>query len=99
MEELGRLITAMVTPFDNYGQPDYPQARRLASALLDSGSDGVIVSGTTGESHTLSTEEKLRLFGEIKDEVGNTIKDLNLRPRRHSKYLVGLAILVNTQYI
>lgn len=36
---------------------------------------------------------------EIKDEVGNTIKDLNLRPRRHSKYLVGLAILGNTQYI
>ena len=71
MEELGRLITAMVTPFDNYGQPDYPQARRLASALLDSGSDGVIVSGTTGESPTLSTEEKLRLFGEIKDEVGS----------------------------
>ena len=71
MEELGRLITAMVTPFDNHGQPDYPQARRLASALLDSGSDGVIVSGTTGESPTLSTEEKLRLFGEIKDEVGS----------------------------
>ena len=70
MEELGRLITAMVTPFDDRGQPDYPKARRLASALLDSGSDGVIVSGTTGESPTLSTEEKLRLFGEIKDEVG-----------------------------
>ena len=44
MEELGRLITAMVTPFDDRGQPDYPKARRLASALLDSGSDGVIVS-------------------------------------------------------
>ena len=70
MEELGRLITAMVTPFNDRGQPDYPKARRLASALLDSGSDGVIVSGTTGESPTLSTEEKLRLFGEIKDEVG-----------------------------
>ena len=71
MEELGRLITAMVTPFDDHGQPDYSKARRLASALLDSGSDGVIVSGTTGESPTLSTEEKLRLFGEIKDEVGD----------------------------
>ena len=70
MEELGRLITAMVTPFDDRGQPDYPKARSLASALLDSGSDGVIVSGTTGESPTLSTEEKLRLFGEIKEEIG-----------------------------
>ena len=70
MEELGRLITAMVTPFDVSGQPDYLKARSLASALLDSGSDGVIVSGTTGESPTLSTEEKLRLFGEIKEEIG-----------------------------
>ena len=70
MEELGRLITAMVTPFDDRGQPDYLKARSLASALLDSGSDGVIVSGTTGESPTLNTEEKLRLFGEIKEEIG-----------------------------
>ena len=70
MEELGRLITAMVTPFDERGQPDYLKARSLASALLDSGSDGVIVSGTTGESPTLNTEEKLRLFGEIKEEIG-----------------------------
>ena len=70
MEELGRLITAMVTPFDDRGQPDYLKARSLASALLDSGSDGVIVSGTTGESPTLSTDEKLRLFGEIKEEIG-----------------------------
>ena len=70
MEELGRLITAMVTPFDDRGQPDYLKARSLASALLDSGSDGVIVSGTTGESPTLNIEEKLRLFGEIKEEIG-----------------------------
>ena len=70
MEELGRLITAMVTPSDDRGQPDYLKARSLASALLDSGSDGVIVSGTTGESPTLNTEEKLRLFGEIKEEIG-----------------------------
>ena len=70
MEELGRLITAMVTPFDDRGQPDYLKARSLASALLDSGSDGVIVSGTTGESPTLNKEEKLRLFGEIKEEIG-----------------------------
>ena len=70
MTELGRLITAMATPFDAEGQVDYPQARRLANALLDSGSDGVIVSGTTGESPTLTTAEKLRLYAEVKDAVG-----------------------------
>ena len=70
MVEIGRLITAMVTPFDERGQVDYEQAKRLSSSLLDSGSDGVVVSGTTGESPTLSTEEKLRLFAEVKDAVG-----------------------------
>ena len=71
MTEIGRLITAMVTPFDSEGKVDYDQAKRLANALLDSGSDGVIVSGTTGESPTLSTEEKLRLFAEVKESVGD----------------------------
>jgi 4-hydroxy-tetrahydrodipicolinate synthase len=61
----------MVTPFDARGKVDYQQARRLALALLDSGSDGVVVSGTTGESPTLSREEKLRLFAETKLVVGN----------------------------
>lgn len=71
MTELGRLITAMVTPFDAEGKVDYQQAKRLANALLDSGSDGVIVSGTTGESPTLTTGEKLRLYAEVKESVGN----------------------------
>lgn len=71
MTELGRLITAMATPFDAQGQVDYPQACRLANALLASGSDGVIVSGTTGESPTLTTAEKLRLYAEIKSAVGD----------------------------
>jgi 4-hydroxy-tetrahydrodipicolinate synthase len=70
MAQIGRLITAMITPFDEEGRVDYPQARRLALALLDSGSDGVVISGTTGESPTLSQEEKLRLFGEVKEAVG-----------------------------
>ncbi len=71
MTEIGRLLTAMVTPFDQEGKVDYDQAKRLAHALLDSGSDGMIVSGTTGESPTLSTEEKLRLFSEIKSSIGD----------------------------
>ena len=67
----GRLLTAIVTPFDAQGEVDYQQAKRLALALLDSGSDGVVVSGTTGESPTLSREEKLRLFAETKSALGN----------------------------
>ncbi len=72
MKELGRLITAMVTPFDEQGRVDYEQAKRLAKALLDSGSDGVLLSGTTGESPSLSVDEKLRLFAEVKSAVGNS---------------------------
>jgi len=69
--KLGRLLTAMVTPFDSHGEVDYQQAKKLALALLDSGSDGVVVSGTTGESPTLSREEKLRLFAETKSAVAD----------------------------
>ena len=71
MVELGRVITAMITPFNEQEEVDYDQAKRLALALLDSGSDGVVVSGTTGESPTLSREEKLRLYAEVKAAVGN----------------------------
>jgi len=71
MNRLGRLLTAMVTPFDARGEVDYQQVKKLAVSLLDSGSDGVVVSGTTGESPTLSQEEKLRLFAEVKSALGN----------------------------
>jgi 4-hydroxy-tetrahydrodipicolinate synthase len=71
MKTFGRLLTAMVTPFDAGGGVDYAQAKKLARALLDSGSDGVVVSGTTGESPTLTHNEKLRLFSEISETIGN----------------------------
>lgn len=70
MREIGRLLTAMVTPFDDAGAVDYAQARKLALALLDSGSDGLVVVGTTGESPTLNWEEHIRLFKEVKEAVG-----------------------------
>ena len=70
MKKLGRLLTAMVTPFNEEGKVDYEQTKKLALALLNSGSDGLVVSGTTGESPTLSREEKLRLFTEVKSAVG-----------------------------
>ncbi len=72
MKELGRLITAMVTPFDDNGKLDYEQAKKLALACLKSGSDGLVLSGTTGESPTLTHEEELKLYAEIKAAVGNT---------------------------
>jgi 4-hydroxy-tetrahydrodipicolinate synthase len=63
MTRFGRLLTAMATPFDpQTGELDLQQAKRLAAALLDSGTEGLVVSGTTGESPTLSNREKLSLL-------------------------------------
>ena len=70
MKELGRLLTAMVTPFDEEGKVDYEQAKRLALALLNSGSDGVVLVATTGESPTLLREEEVHLLAEVKSAVG-----------------------------
>jgi len=71
MKKIGRLLTAMVTPFDQNGEVDYEQAKRLALALLDSGSEGLVVVGTTGESPTLFRDEEKRLFSEIMSAVGD----------------------------
>jgi len=71
MNKIGRLLTAMVTPFDEAGDVDYEQAKKLALALLDSGSEGLVVVGTTGESPTLVRKEEIRLFSEIKSAVGD----------------------------
>src|SRR3989304_1644376 len=68
---LGRVITAMVTPFKTDLSVDYGKAQSLARYLLKNGSDGLVVAGTTGESPTLSSEEKLRLFEAIKETVGD----------------------------
>ena len=70
MKKLGRLLTAMVTPFKENGEVDYGQAKKLALALLDAGSDGLVLAATTGESPTLSWEEEMQLFTEVKSAVG-----------------------------
>ena len=76
------------------GAVDYDAAKRLALALLDSGSDGVVVAATTGESPTLTHDEKLRLFTDVKGAVGdrgavigntgtnNTAQSVELRMQR-----------------
>lgn len=64
--ELGRLLTAMVTPFDEDLNVDYAAVERLVDHLIRTGSQGIVVSGTTGESPTLTREEKLELYRVVK---------------------------------
>lgn len=66
----GRLITAMVTPFDEKLAVDYGKAAYLATRLVETGSDGVVVCGTTGESPTLTREEKVNLFRTVAEAIG-----------------------------
>ena len=70
MPEIGGVITAMVTPFTSDGSVDEAAARKLARHLIDSGSHGLVLSGTTGESPTLEDDEKLALLRAIRDELG-----------------------------
>lgn len=65
MSPLGRMITAMATPFAKDGSLDLDGAVKLASHLADHGSDGVVLAGTTGESPTLTREEKRELFSAV----------------------------------
>src|SRR6202165_401534 len=68
-KEIGRLLTAMATPFKADGSVDYEAAEKLATLLTADGSDGVVVSGTTGESPTLSDDEKIELVKAIKKAI------------------------------
>ena len=72
----GRVITAMITPFSADGSVDLPMAAKLASHLVDHGSDGLVICGTTGESPTLSWDEQHQLFSAVKAAVGNRAKVL-----------------------
>jgi 4-hydroxy-tetrahydrodipicolinate synthase len=67
---LGEVLTAIVTPFDEEGRVDVVKFRELASYLIENGSDGLVVTGTTGESPTLSDEERFELYAAAVDEVG-----------------------------
>lgn len=71
MIKFGKVLTAMVTPFNPNLQINYQAAQELAVRLLESGSDGVVVAGTTGESPTLSKREKLSLFKAVVEAVGS----------------------------
>jgi 4-hydroxy-tetrahydrodipicolinate synthase len=68
---LGEVLTATVTPFDSDGAVDYERYRELCAYLIDNGSDGVVVSGTTGEAPTLSDKERLELLRVALDAIGD----------------------------
>jgi 4-hydroxy-tetrahydrodipicolinate synthase len=70
MAEIGGVITAMVTPFTEDRSVDEAAARKLARHLVDNGSHGLVLSGTTGESPTLDDGEKLSLLRAVRDELG-----------------------------
>ncbi|MEO8745614.1 MAG: 4-hydroxy-tetrahydrodipicolinate synthase [Candidatus Dormiibacterota bacterium] len=67
--EIGRLLTAMITPFKTDGSVDYAAAEKMAALLVADGSDGVVVSGTTGEAPSLSDDEKIELVKVIKKAI------------------------------
>ena len=74
MARFGEVITAMVTPFDQDRSLNLESARKLTSYLIDNGSDGLVVCGTTGESPTLAHAEKLALFEAVLQESGGRAK-------------------------
>ncbi len=94
MSKIGRLLTAMVTPYTAEGEVDYALARRLAASLVRAGNEGVVVTGTTGESPLLSDDEKARLWEEIKQELGDggtAVAGAGTNDTRHSVALAKRA--------
>ena len=91
---LGEVLTAIVTPFHQDGSLDVEAFRRLAAHLVDNGSDGLVVAGTTGESPTLTDAEKLELFAAALDAVGDratVIANTGTYDTHHSAHLTGEA--------
>ncbi len=72
----GRVLTAMVTPFDERGKVDYGLTADLAKYLVDQGSDGIVVCGTTGESPTLTWKEQQKLLETVINSLGSRAKVL-----------------------
>nr|WP_216366249.1 4-hydroxy-tetrahydrodipicolinate synthase [Geobacillus sp. BMUD] len=71
--QFGNIITAMVTPFDRKGNLDLAKTTELVNYLLDNGTDALVVAGTTGESPTLTTEEKIALFRHVVSVVNGRV--------------------------
>jgi 4-hydroxy-tetrahydrodipicolinate synthase len=100
--KLGSVITAMVTPFKPDGAVDFEHFRELAAFLVDNGSDGLVVCGTTGESPTLTDEEKLDLFRAAVETVGeraSIIAGAGTYDTRHSVHLTREATAIGVDGI
>ncbi|GGC97384.1 4-hydroxy-tetrahydrodipicolinate synthase [Pontibacillus salipaludis] len=69
----GNVLTAMVTPFDNRGNLDLDKTTQLVNYLIENGSDGLVIAGTTGESPTLTSEEKIALCKHVVSVVDNRV--------------------------
>ena len=105
---LGEVLTATVTPFKRDGSLDLDGFRALARHLVDNGSDGLVVTGTTGESPTLSDDERFELYAAALDEVGDratVVAGTGTYDTRHSVHLTEKAhelgvdgVLVVTPY-
>ena len=87
----GRMITAMVTPFDKDGAIDWDGVARLAQHLLDNGHDGIAVNGTTGEAPTTKSSEKLEIIKVVKSVVGSKITVLSGAGDNETSYTVEQA--------
>ena len=70
MAPFGEVLTAMITPFTDSGEVDYDKVWRLSRYLVDNGSDGLVVTGTTGESPVLSADEKVAIYRAVVEAVG-----------------------------
>jgi len=91
---LGEVLTAIVTPFDADGAVATDRFRALCRHLVDNGSDGIVVTGTTGETPTLTDAERLSLYEVALDEVGHTnavVAGTGTYDTRHSVHLTELA--------
>ncbi|MDR0137421.1 4-hydroxy-tetrahydrodipicolinate synthase [Metabacillus idriensis] len=73
MIDFGKVSTAMVTPFDKNGNIDFAKTTQLVNFLIQNGSDSLVVAGTTGESPTLTSEEKIALFKHVVSEVNGRV--------------------------
>src|SRR5918996_1499204 len=96
------VITAMVTPFSGDGALDLDAARRLARHLLDNGSHGLVVAGTTGESPTLTDAEKLTLLEAVKEEGGDratSVWGTGSNPPRHAGEVTRAACTAGTDAV
>jgi 4-hydroxy-tetrahydrodipicolinate synthase len=87
----GRLLTAMVTPFDKDGSIDWAGVEKLAQHLVDTGHDGIAVNGTTGEAPTTKSSEKLEIIKVVKRVVGSKIQVLSGAGDNETAYTVEQA--------